>query len=182
MQAPSGQLTTPALQVLLTNGSLTGEWALDPGASSIRLTSKSMGLFRVTGEFREVEGHGTVSPDGQVEGQLTVAAASVDTKNARRDEHLRSADFFDTDSNPDITFTVDGIRPAGHGVAVRGWLTVRGHTRPLSFEATASGQADGEIWLDAEVPVNRADFDLTWNLLGMVSLYNVIAVHAVFTR
>jgi polyisoprenoid-binding protein YceI len=183
MQAPSGQVTAPALEALLTGGALAGGWALDPGQSSIRLKNRSMwGLVPVTGVFREVSGSGTISPDGEVSGTITVAAASIDTRNARRDKHLRSADFFDAARHPDITFTADGIRAAGQGAAVAGALTVRGRTRPLSFEAAASVQGDGEIWLDAEVHVNRGDFGLTWNLLGLVSMHSTLTIHAVFTR
>ena len=182
MAAPPGQLTAPSLQALVKDGSLAGEWVLDPGPSSIRLTTRNLlGLVPVRGVFREVSGNGTVSPDGAVSGTVTVAAASIDTKNARRDTHLRSADFFDSGHNPDITFTADGIRPSGQGVAVTGALTVRGRTRPLSFVAIASVRDDGEIWLDAEVHINRADFGLTWNLMGLVSLNNILIIHAVFT-
>jgi polyisoprenoid-binding protein YceI len=181
MQAPSGPMTAP-VQALLTDGALAGEWALDPGKSSIRLKNRSTwGLIRVNGVFREVSGNGSVYPDGQVSGTITVAAASIDTKNTRRDTHLRSADFFDSASHPDITFTADGIRPSGQGIAVSGALTVRGRTRPLSFAAVASVQG-GEIWLDAEVGVNRADFGLTWNLVGLVSMNNTLTIHAVFIR
>jgi len=183
MAAPSGQLTTPSLQELLKDGSLAGEWVLDPGPSSIRLKTRNLlGLVPVRGAFREVSGSGAVSPDGEVSGTVMVAAASIDTKNARRDTHLRSADFFDSAHKPDITFTADGIRPSGQGVAVTGALTVRGRTRPLSFDAVASVRDDGEIWLDAEVHVNRADFGLTWNQMGMVSMNNTLIIHAVFAR
>jgi polyisoprenoid-binding protein YceI len=183
MRAPSGQTTTPARPALLKDGALAGEWALDRSASTIRLKSKSVwGLVPVNGVFRQVSGHGTVSPDGAVSGTVTVAAASIDTKNAQRDKHLRSADFFDSDNHPDITFTADGIRPSSQGVAVTGALTVRGRTRPLSFDATASVPGDGEIWLDAEVHINRADFGLTWSLMGVTSMDNTLAIHAVFTR
>jgi polyisoprenoid-binding protein YceI len=131
MQAPSGQMTAPALQALLKDGALAGEWVLDPRKSSIRLKSRSMwGLAPVNGVFREVRGHGTVSLDGEVSGTVTVAAASIDTKNTRRDTHLRSADFFDSGNHPDIIFTADGIRLSGQGVAVTGALTVRDRARP----------------------------------------------------
>jgi polyisoprenoid-binding protein YceI len=183
MQAPSGQRTAPAVRALLTDGVLAGQWVLDPGTSSIRLKSKSIwGLVPVHGVFREVSGSGTVSPDGQVNGIITVATASVDTKNAKRDTHLRSADFFDSGNHPDITFTTDGIRPTGPGVEVTGTLTVRGTTRPLSFTAAADVQDDGTVWLDAEVHINRADFGLTWNQLGAISMHNTLTIHAVFTR
>jgi polyisoprenoid-binding protein YceI len=144
MQAPSGQMTGPALRALLEDGALAGEWVLDPRRSSIRLKSKVMGLVRVNGVFREVSGHGTVSADGEVSGALTVAAASIDTGNTRRDTHLRSADIFDSGSHPHITFTAGGIRPSGQGAAVTGALTVRGRTRPLSFDAVASVPGNGK--------------------------------------
>ncbi|MGH3399828.1 MAG: YceI family protein, partial [Streptosporangiaceae bacterium] len=116
MATPTGQVTAPALEALLTGGALAGGWAVDPGQSSIQLTNRSMwGLVPVNGVFREVSGSGTVSPDGEVSGTFTVAAASIDTKNTRRDKHLRSADFFDTARYPDITLTADGIRPSGQG-------------------------------------------------------------------
>jgi polyisoprenoid-binding protein YceI len=183
MQAQSGHMTAPPLRALLKDGALAGEWVLDPRKSSVRLENKSMaGLARVNGVFREVSGNGTVSPDGKVSGTVTVAAASIDTKNTRRDTHLRSADFFDSGNHPDITFTADGIQPSGQGVAVTGALTVRDRTRLLSFDAAASVRGDGEIWLDAEVLINRADFGLTWNLLGTVSMNNTLTIHTVFTR
>ncbi len=183
MQAPSGHMTAPALQALLAGGALAGEWVLDPRRSSIRLKSRNMwGLAAVTGVFREISGNGTVLPDGEVSGTVTVAAASIDTRNSRRDTHLRSADFFDSGNHPDITFTADGIRPSGQSVTVTGALTVRGRTRQVSFDAAASVQGDGEIRLDAEVHVNRADFGLTWNQMGMASMHNTITIHAVFTR
>jgi polyisoprenoid-binding protein YceI len=59
---------------------------------------------------------------------------------------------------------------------------VRGNTRPLSFDATASAQGDGEVSVDAEVIINRADFGLTWNRMGLVSMNNTLTVHAVFTK
>ena len=81
MQAPSGQMTAPPVQDLLTDGALAGEWVLDPRKSSIRLRSRSMwGLAPVNGVFREVSGNGTVSAGGEVSGTVTVAAASIDNQ------------------------------------------------------------------------------------------------------
>ena len=183
MRPPSGQTTAAPLQALLKNGNLAGEWVLDPIRSSIGLKSRSMGgLVRVNGVFREVSGTGTVTADGAVSGTVTVAAASIDTKNTKRDTHLCSADFFDSGNYPEITFTANGIRPSGQGAAVTGALTVRGCTRPLSFDAAVSVRGDGEVFLDAEVHVNRADFGLTWNQMGMASMNNTLTILAVFTR
>jgi polyisoprenoid-binding protein YceI len=174
-------MTAPQLQALLKDGALAGDWVLDPGKSSIRLKTKIMGLVPVTGVFRNISGNGTVSADGEASGTLTVAAASIDTQNTRRDTHLGSANFFDSGNNPDIAFTTASVQPSSRGVAVIGTLTVRGHIRPVSFDAAASVHG-GEVWLDAEVHINRADFGLTWNLMGMTSMNNTLTIHAVFTR
>jgi polyisoprenoid-binding protein YceI len=175
-------MTVPALQALLQQGALAGAWVLDARRSSIRLKSKVVGLVRVNGVFHQAIGNGAIFPDGKVSGTLTVAAASINTNNTRRDTHLRSADFFDSSNYPDIIFTAETIRPSGRGVAVTGALTVRGRTRPLSFDAAASVRGDGEVWLDTEVHINRADFGLIWNRMGMVSMHNTLTIHAVFTR
>jgi len=179
---PHGQGATPALPALAQDGTLTGSWILDPARSEVLLqTRHTWGLRPLHGVFRQVTGNGTVTAAGQVTGTLTVAAASIDTKNKMRDKDLRSAKVFDTASHPDITYTVDGIQPASGSVRVTGSLTVHGHTRPLAFDATVSATAS-EVRLDAEVPVNRADFGLTYSPLRMASLDNTITVHAVFTR
>jgi polyisoprenoid-binding protein YceI len=181
--ASSGQSTAPTLEALLRDGQFAGNWTLDPSRSEVRLRSKSMwGMVSVKGVFSRVSGSGTVSPTGEVSGTITVAADSVDTKNKKRDEHLRSADFFDAANHPSITFSADGIKLSGAGVRVTGGLTVRGRTRPVPFDAKVSVHDGAEVWLDAEVPVNRADFGLTWNQMGMASIHNTITVHAVFTR
>jgi polyisoprenoid-binding protein YceI len=172
------------VQSLLTSGQLAGAWVLDPSASSVRLKSKVMGLIVVNGRFGEITGGGTVGPDGQVHGTLVLAAASIDTRNKRRDTHLRSADFFDSGNYHDITFTADGIRLREPGAVVTGALTVRGQTRPLSLPAAVSVRGDGdrEIRLDASVRINRADFGITWNALGLTSMSATVTVHAVFIR
>jgi len=181
--APSGQLTAPALQELLADAALAGDWALDGARSTIGLRSRVIcGLIPVKGAFGQITGHGTVSPAGRVSGTVTVAAASVETNNAKRDKHLRSDDFFATDTFPYITFSVDRLQPSSEGVTVTGQLTVRGRTRPFTFPATVSVLGSGEVSLDVEVQVNRADFGLTWNRMGLASMQNTITVHAVFGK
>jgi polyisoprenoid-binding protein YceI len=183
MQAQSGRMTGPALRALLEDGTLAGHWVLDPLTSSIRLKTKSMGPIRVNGVFRDVSGHGSVSPDGEVSGALTVAVASIDTRNTRRDSHLRSAEIFDSGNHPNITFTVYSIRPLAPGVGVTGALTVRDCTRPLSFPvAVASSPGNGEVWLDGEISINRADFSIAWKFDGLASATSTLTIHAVFTR
>ena len=181
--APSEQMAAPALQELLKEAALAGEWILDSSRSTVSIKNRSLGgLAPVNGVFRQVAGEGAVSPTGEVSGAIAVAAASIDTKNTRRDRHLRSADFFDSDNYPDITFTLEGIRPSGRGLTVAGTLSVRDCARPLTFDGAAVVRGDGEVWLDAAVHVNRADYGLTWNLMGLVSMKNTITIHAVFTK
>jgi polyisoprenoid-binding protein YceI len=177
-----GTPTGVALRGLLEDGTLAGEWVLDSRRSSIQLSSKSLGVIPVKGVFHDVSGHGTVSPDGSVSGTLLLKSASIDTGNPKRDAHLRSGEIFDSGNHPQITFTVNGIRPAGTGVAVTGALTVRGRTRPLSFDATASVSDSGEICLDAETRVNRTGFDVTWKGSSLISKISVMRIHAVFVR
>jgi polyisoprenoid-binding protein YceI len=180
--APQEQLTASALQALIQDGTLTGSWTLDPARSQVLLeTRHTWGLLPLHGVFRQVTGNGTVTGTGEVTGTLTVGAGSIDTKNKTRDKDLRSAKIFDVANHPDISYTVDGMQPAGGGVRVTGSLTVRGSTRPLSFEATVSATA-GEVRLDAEVPVNRADFGVTYSPLRMAPMNSTIVIHAVFTR
>src|SRR5262249_34319648 len=132
--ASSGQLTSSALQALLRGGELAGSWTLDPARSEVLLkTRHTWGLFPLAGVFRQASGNGTVTAAGDVSGVFTVAGGSIDTKNKRRDEHLRSADFFDVASHPDFTFTAEGGQPADGGVRGTGPLTIRGPGHPLSF-------------------------------------------------
>jgi polyisoprenoid-binding protein YceI len=178
----SGLLTSSALQALLQDGKLAGSWTLDPARSEVRLrTRHTFGLLPLNGVFRNVSGNGTVTVAGDASGVITVAAGSIDTRNSTRDNHLRSADFFDVANHPDITFAADGVTQADGGVRVAGRLTVRGRTLPVSFDAKVSG-ADNEVLLDGELQVNRADFGLTWNRMGIASMHNTITVRAVFTR
>jgi polyisoprenoid-binding protein YceI len=177
--APSEQ---PALRAQLSDGSLAGTWTLDPGRSEVVLhTRHTWGLRPLRGVFGKVSGHGTVTTDGAASGVINVTAESVDTKNPQRDKHLRSAAFFDIENHPEFTFAVDSVTPADGGVRVAGALTVRDRANPVSFDARVSTDG-GEVVLDGELPVNRADYGLTWNFLGIAAMNSTIEVHAVFTR
>ena len=171
-----------ALQTQLRDGSLAGSWTLDPARSEVVLhTRHTWGLLPLQGVFRQVSGHGTVTKDGDASGVITVTAASVDTKNPRRDKHLRSADFFDIENHPEFTFAADSVTPTDGGVRVAGALTVRDRTNPVSFDARVASDG-GELMLDGELKVNRGDYGLNWNFLGIAAMDSTIAVHAVFTR
>jgi polyisoprenoid-binding protein YceI len=179
----SGQLTSPAVQELLKEASLAGSWVLEASKSNVELrTRHTWGLRPLKGVFHEVSGTGTVSPAGEVSGILSVAAASIDTGHKRRDKDLRSERLFDVGRYPDITFTVGRITPGTDGVTAEGSLTVRDRTCPLAFPVRVSVLGEDEVVLDAEAQVNRTEFGLTFNPLGMASMDNTIVVHAVFAR
>lgn len=136
------------------------------------------GLAPVKGAFAEFEGSGTVDASGAVTGTLTVASASVNTKNAKRDTHLRSADFFDSTAHPTITVQLDSMSPTAEGVVFTGTVTVRDQTKPLSLPATVVANSDTELSIDGSSQFNRAEFGMTWNQMGMASMTTEIAVHA----
>src|SRR5580700_10745064 len=81
----------------------TGTWKVDPVHSSVEFQVKHLGIATVKGQFKEFEGTLEVTPEG-ITASGSVETASVDTRETQRDAHLRSADFFDADQNPKITF------------------------------------------------------------------------------
>ena len=167
----------------LSDGSLAGTWVLDSARSRVELKSKSVwGLVPVNGQFTEVSGQGVVSPGGEVTGSIRLASASVDTKNKKRDDHLRSADFFDAETHPDIAFVLDRVNVAEQGATAIGTLEVAGHKGPLEVPISATAGADNTLEIDAEAHIDRSEFGLSFNKMGMMSMKNVITIHAVFTR
>jgi len=171
------------MQALLADGKLAGGWTLDGAKSSVRLRSKSVwGLAKVNGVFGQVTGAAVISAAGEATGTITVAAASIDTGVKKRDDHLRSADFFDAAKYPDITFSAASVTLSGDNATVAGTLTVRDQTRPVTISGAVSANGTDEISLDAELPVNRSQYGLSFNQLGMMSMDNIIAIHAVFAR
>jgi polyisoprenoid-binding protein YceI len=163
---------------------LPGHWLLDPERSSVAFQHKGMwGLVTVKGTFARVSGEGEVLPDGTGRGTVVIDAGSLDTKNAKRDTHLRSADFFVVDQHPEIRYAARGAtRAADGGVAVTGELTVRGTTQPVSFTARATELAADAITLTGELAVDRTRFGMTWNQLGGLRGPATIALTIRFTR
>jgi polyisoprenoid-binding protein YceI len=130
----------------LTNTDLSrfaGTWRLDPERTSVVFHAKAAWILPVKGTLRAIEGSARVDADGRANGSVIIDAASIDTKNKRRDEHLRSADFFEVLKYPTITFTGFGARllPSGK-FEVSGQLTVHGQTSPLTLVAEVSVSAD----------------------------------------
>ena len=162
----------------------TGTWQLDPAASTVGLRHKTFwGLVTVKGTFTAVTGEGQVHADGSATGTVTLEVASLDTRNAKRDEHLRSAELLDAGNHPEITFAVRGAdRLDGDGVRVGGQLTVRGVSRPLTFTARLTSATARALTLEAEFTVDREQYGVNWNQLGMMRGLTTVTATLTFTR
>jgi polyisoprenoid-binding protein YceI len=158
-----------------------GSWTLDPSQTSIEFHTKAMWVLNVKGTFKAIEGSGSVGADGRVSGSIVFDAASVDTKKKKRDDHLRTADFFEVTAFPTITFTATDAHPKGADkVEVTGTLTIHGQTQPLALLADVS-VTDDSAMVSAEVDIDRSEWGLTWAKLG-AGLKNHVVINARFTR
>jgi polyisoprenoid-binding protein YceI len=131
-----------------------------------------------------MSGEGLLSASGVVEGRFELSLASLDTGNKKRDLHLRSDDFFGVDVNPLIVFTA---RTASAGrrvgtVVLAGDLQVKNVSRPLVLEADVLLPSPNILVLNIETEIDRADFGITWNRLGMLKGNAQVAVLAHFVR
>lgn len=164
---------------------MSEKWTLDPSGHEVTVRHKTFwGLATVRGVFKTVHGEGVLADDGTGEGSVTVDAGSLDTRQAKRDAHLRSADFFDVERHPAIQVAVERIGPVtadSSETQVRGTLTVRDTAKPLTFIAHADRRADS-VTLTATIPYDRTDFGMTWNQLGMMAAKGEIGVKLRFTR
>jgi polyisoprenoid-binding protein YceI len=144
---------------------------LDPAGSAVSITHKTFwGMATVRGSFTKLSGSAEILPDGSGRGRLEIDATSIDTKNGKRDQHLRSKDFFHADQNPQLVVEVtQAARQGSDNVAATGTLTVAGQSRPLTVSARITQAADDAITLTAEADVDRADFGMRWNQLGMIT-------------
>lgn len=167
---------------LLRSGA--GHWVLDPQQSSVKISHKAFwGLQTVRGTFSELSGEGDVAADGSVTGRLVIGAASVNTRNAKRDTHLRSNDFFKADEHPTIVFAAHDAKPDSSGhLTVTGELEAAGISRPLSFTATIAQESPAAATLSAEAEVDRAGYGMTWNQLGSLTGNAKVSVVARFTK
>ncbi|MBW8792078.1 MAG: YceI family protein [Streptomyces sp.] len=183
MTTSSQPATGNAVLQRLRAGEFAGTWVLDPTRSSVGLRSRSMwGMVPINGSFAVVSGAGTVSASGDVGGTLEVNADSIDTKNQKRDKHLKSADFFHTDKHSLIVFTARRVRSDGAGLVIEGMLQVRDIARPIDIPVRLSASGDEIVQLDTKITIDRSQYGLTWNQMGMASMTSVIDVRAVFVR
>src|SRR5580692_1244511 len=142
----------------------SASWQLDPARSTVTLSHKTIwGLVTVRGGFDKLTGSGEILADGSARGQIEIDAASVNTRNAKRDEHLRSADFFNAAQHPALTIDITGVTRSGtDGATITGTLTVAGVTRPLNLTARVTEDTAEAVTLTTDAEFDRAHFGLTW--------------------
>ena len=150
---------------------LTGTYTVDPAHTRIGFVARHAMVTKVRGSFDEFAGtavlDGANPANSRVE--VTIEAASIDTRNAQRDEHLRGNDFLAMQEYPKITFASTGVRQAGESTfEVTGDLTIKGVTNeitiPFEFEGAAKDPFGNQrVGFEGSVTINRRDYGVTWN-------------------
>jgi polyisoprenoid-binding protein YceI len=128
-------------------------------------------VTKVRGSFNEFEGSGYFDADDPAGSRLalTIQAASIDTRNADRDGHLRSNDFFDMETYPEITFASTAVEPLdAENYRVTGDLTIKGVTKPVAVDLEYTGAAldpfgNQRVGFEGKTVVNRKDWGVNWN-------------------
>ena len=150
----------------------TTSWDIDPAHSSVGFKVKHMMISDVRGTFRDVQGTVTIDENDMKKSKVnvTIAATSIDTGTQKRDDHLRSADFFDVANYPNLTFTTKQVTAvSGNGFKLAGNLTLHGVTKEVTLEVTGPTAETKDPWGNlrkaarATAKINRKDFGLTWN-------------------
>jgi polyisoprenoid-binding protein YceI len=146
-------------------------WTLDSTHTTIEFSVRHMGISTVKGTFHEVSGEAEIDPENPTKsrGRVEIAIESIDTRNEQRDNHLRSADFFDAAQHPKAVFDVTAVRHLRDDrYEVDGELTIRGATRPITLRAELSefitdpwGNQRAAVTVEGEI--NRGEFGLGWN-------------------
>jgi polyisoprenoid-binding protein YceI len=173
---------TPITQDNHTNLALE-RWQLDPSLSTVAFRARSFwGLQKVRGRFDHFVGHLEVDDVGRRSMRLTIDADSLATGNGRRDKHLRSADFFDSEHHPHVSFTSISVSDAGEGrLLVRGELEAAGKSVELELHATARRSGDG-LEIEAETTVDRRGLGMSSGPLAMIRPLATLTVQARLRR
>jgi polyisoprenoid-binding protein YceI len=162
---------TSTISTVDTLGDLSGTYVLDPAHTRIGFVARHAMVTKVRGQFNEYEGSAVVDADdfSKSSAQLTIQAASIDTRNEQRDGHLRSNDFLALEDHPQITFVSTGVRQTGDtSLELTGDLTVRGVTNsvtvPFEFEGAAVDPfGNMRVGFEGALVINRKDYGVNWN-------------------
>ena len=160
-------MTAPAF----TLSDLTGDYTIDASHTRIGFVARHAMITKVRGSFNEFEGTAVVDGDNpeKSSAKVVIKTASIDTRNEQRDGHLRTNDFLDPETYPEITFTTTSVKAVdADNYEVTGDLTIKGVTKsitvPFAFEGAAKDPfGNVRIGFEGSVTINRQDFGITWN-------------------
>ena len=150
-------------------GYVAGTWTIDPVHSEVSFVVRHMMVSKVRGRFDKFEGTIVTAPDPlQSSVTATVELSSVNTGEPNRDNHIRSADFFEVESHPHLTFRSTGVRPDGDDFLLDGDLTIRGTTKPVTLKLEVNGFGPDPFGgtragFSASGEINRNDFGVSYN-------------------
>jgi polyisoprenoid-binding protein YceI len=162
------------------NDVATGAWRLDPKRSSVEFHAPEFwGLATVKGHFESYQGRLDLGADPAIE--LTIDATSLETGNRRRDQHLRSAGFFDADRHPYVRFVSDSADLDGDTLKVGGRLHARGSEIPLEIDARIN-QVDGELEIAATTNAPHRALGMTWSPFGAIRSHSHLLVKGRLAR
>jgi polyisoprenoid-binding protein YceI len=158
-------------------------WRLDPAASTAEFQVPNFwGLVTVKGRFERVDGWLEIDEGGHRRMTLSIDAASLHTRSGKRDKHLRSADFFDTQNHPEVRFRSTSVSDAGEDrLRVEGELEVAGERVSLKLDPTIH-QTDDQLDIEAAATVDQRLLGMTWSPLGMTGTPATLTVRARLRR
>jgi polyisoprenoid-binding protein YceI len=160
------------MNAVATPPTATTTWNIDPAHSAVEFKVKHMMISNVKGQFAKVTGVLTLDESDLTNSRVeaVIEAASIETRDAQRDAHLKSADFFHVEKFPTLSFKSTGISLVRDGeLAVQGDLSIRGVTRNVRFSVEGPTPPTKDPWgntrvaISATTKINRKDFGLTWN-------------------
>ena len=160
-------MSTTAVEI---PGYVAGTYTIDPGHSDVAFTVRHLMVSKVRGHFTRFQGELALAPDPLASSvTATIELASIDTNNPQRDDDLRSANFFETDTYPTMTFRSAGIRHGEDGFDVDGELTLHGVTRPVTLALDVNGftrdpYGGTRAGFSATTGLDRGDFGISTNI------------------
>lgn len=148
----------------------TGTWNVDPTHSNVTFSVRHVGISKVRGEFGTYEGQLVIAEDGTASASGSVDVHSISTRDENRDGHLQSADFFDVENHPKITFHSTSITAIDDETyEITGDLTLHGETKPITLKAELGGTETDtfgaeRVGLDITGEISRGEFGMKFNM------------------
>jgi polyisoprenoid-binding protein YceI len=146
-----------------------GVWSVDPSAGELTFSARGFfGLAKVRGRFGSYDGELEVGADG-VRGELRIQAATLETGMTKRDTHLHSADFFDVQNHPTVTFTPTNVSPTpADGLNVTGVLQIRETSLEVTAPLEVTHSDENHLHLHTALSVDRSAAGVGWSKMGMI--------------